>query len=80
MKKATHTGLLQLCGNEHLLLLSVFGDTELYEAINRELHNRAAADTAQLHWDASPCLAGCPDGGAISETGDSMQETKDVHA
>ena len=62
MKKTTHTGLLQLCGSEHLLLLSVFGNSELREAIDRELHNRANPDTVELHWNASPCLAGCPDG------------------
>jgi len=62
MKKTTHTGLLQLCGSEHLLLLSVFGNTELRKEIDRELHNRANADTLELHWDASPCLTGCSDG------------------
>ena len=57
MKKATHISLLQLCGSEHLLLLSVFGNTALREAIDRELHNRAISDKLELHRDAPPCLA-----------------------
>ncbi len=80
MNKTTHISLLQLCCNEHLLLLSVFGDAELRGAIDRELHNRAAADTLELHWGTSPCLAGCLGRGAISDPVDNMQETKAVCA
>jgi len=57
MKKTTDISLLQLCGSEHLLLLSVFGNTTLREAIDRELHNRAISDKLELHRGAQPCLA-----------------------
>jgi hypothetical protein len=51
MKDKNTNELLRFCSNEQLLLLSVYGQDDLRDAVSAELRCRAETDTPELQYD-----------------------------